>query len=156
MGDISEGVADTLQPVKKKYTKNQGFPYNFCLLIEGFGSGSGSIPLTNGSGSRRPKNMRIRWIRNTDRNESTNGPILKLRIETKPKRFDVFQNLKWNVSIHSKNFGTKPKLFDVFQLFLLKQNVSMYSKNFETKLFDVFQLFFLQKQNFLFFPNILE
>jgi len=31
-------------------------------MIEG--SGSGSIPLTNGSGSgsRRPKNMRIRWI----------------------------------------------------------------------------------------------
>jgi hypothetical protein len=29
------------------------------------GSGSGSIPLTNGSGfgSRRPKNMWIRWIR---------------------------------------------------------------------------------------------
>ncbi len=32
-------------------------------MIEG--SGSGSIPLTNGSGSgfRRPKNMWIRWIR---------------------------------------------------------------------------------------------
>ncbi len=27
------------------------------------GYGSGSIPLTNGSGSRRPKNMWIRWIR---------------------------------------------------------------------------------------------
>jgi hypothetical protein len=26
----------------------------------------------------------------------------------------VFQNLKWNVSVYSKNFGTKPKLFDVF------------------------------------------
>ncbi len=32
--------------------------YYFCLMIKG--SGSGSIPLTNGSGSRRPKNM---WIR---------------------------------------------------------------------------------------------
>jgi hypothetical protein len=30
-------------------------------MIEG--SGSGSIPLTNGSRSRRPKNMWIRWIR---------------------------------------------------------------------------------------------
>ncbi len=50
----------------------------------------------------------------TDRNESTNVPISKLRIETKPKRFDVFQNLKWNVSVYSKNFGTKPKLIDVF------------------------------------------
>ncbi len=56
----------------------------------------------------------------TDRNESTNIPISKLRIETKPKRFDVFQNLKWNVSVYFKNFGIKPKLFDVFQLFLAK------------------------------------
>jgi hypothetical protein len=33
------------------------FSYYFCLMIEG--SGSGSIPLTNGSGSgsRRPKNI---------------------------------------------------------------------------------------------------
>ncbi len=32
-------------------SKNQGFSYYFCLMIEG----SGSVPLTNGSGSRRPK-----------------------------------------------------------------------------------------------------
>ncbi len=48
-------------------SRNQGFSYIFCLVIEGsrFGSGtgSGSIPLTNGSGSRRPKNIRIRRIR---------------------------------------------------------------------------------------------
>ena len=50
--------------------------------------------------------------------ESTNVPISKLRIETKPKRFYVFQNLKWNVSIYSKNFGTKPKRFDLSQNFL--------------------------------------
>jgi hypothetical protein len=42
-------------------SRNQGFPYYFCMMIEG--SGSGSIPLTNGSGSGRPKNMCIRWIR---------------------------------------------------------------------------------------------
>ncbi len=41
----------------------------YCLVIEGSrsgaGSGSESIPLTDesGSGSRRPKNMWIRWIR---------------------------------------------------------------------------------------------
>jgi hypothetical protein len=35
--------------------------YFFGLVIEG--SRSGSIPLTDGSGSRRPKNMWIRWIR---------------------------------------------------------------------------------------------
>jgi hypothetical protein len=32
-------------------------------LTNGFGSGSGSIPLTNESGFGRPKNMWIRWIR---------------------------------------------------------------------------------------------
>ncbi len=47
--------------------RNQGFSYYFCLMIEGSGSGSRSIPLTNGSGSRRPKNLWIRWIRNTDK-----------------------------------------------------------------------------------------
>ena len=47
--------------------RNQGFSYYFCMNIEGSGaeSGSGSIPLTSGSGSGRPKNMWIRWIRNT-------------------------------------------------------------------------------------------
>ncbi len=52
--------------VKKKSqsSRNQGFSYYFCLVIEG--SGSGSRPLTNGSGSRRLKNIRIRIrIRNT-------------------------------------------------------------------------------------------
>jgi hypothetical protein len=42
-------------------SRNQGFSYYFCMMIEG--SGSGSIPLTSGSGSGRPKNMWIRWIR---------------------------------------------------------------------------------------------
>jgi hypothetical protein len=55
----------------------------------------------------------------------------------KPKRFDVFQNLKWNVFIYSKNFGTKPKFFDVFQLFLAKP-----------KLFDVFQLFLAKAEHY--------
>jgi hypothetical protein len=43
-------------------SRNQGFSYYFCMMIEGSGtgSGSGSIPLTSGSGSGRPKNM---WIR---------------------------------------------------------------------------------------------
>ena len=53
-------------------------------------------------------------------------------METKLKRFDVFQNLKWNVSIYSKNFGTKPKLFDVFHLF------------------------FSRSKTFIFIPKILE
>ncbi len=51
-------------------SRNQGFSYYFCTLIEGSGSGagSGSIPLTSGSGSGRPKNMWIRDIRIRIRN----------------------------------------------------------------------------------------
>jgi hypothetical protein len=42
---------------KSKNSRNQGFSYYFCLIeISGFGS----IPLTSGSESGRPKNM---WIR---------------------------------------------------------------------------------------------
>ncbi len=49
-------------------SRNQGFSYYFCMMIEG--SGSGSIPVTSGSGfgSGRPKNMWIRWIRIRIRN----------------------------------------------------------------------------------------
>jgi hypothetical protein len=46
-------------------SRNQGFSYYFCMMIEGSGSGSregsGSIHLTSGSGW--PKNIWIRWIR---------------------------------------------------------------------------------------------
>jgi hypothetical protein len=34
-------------------SRNQGFSYYFCMMIER--SGSGSMPLTSGSGSGRPK-----------------------------------------------------------------------------------------------------
>ncbi len=48
-------------------SRNLGFSYYFCMMIEGSRSraGSGSIPLTSGSGSGsgRPKNLWIRWIR---------------------------------------------------------------------------------------------
>ncbi len=46
---------------QKEVTKQweSRFSYYFCLMIEG----SGSIPLTTGSGSRRPKNIWIRRIR---------------------------------------------------------------------------------------------
>ena len=47
----------------------------------------------------------------TERNESTNVPISKLRIEMKPKRFDVFQNLKWNVFSLFQKFWNKTKTF---------------------------------------------
>ena len=48
---------------KSQNRRNQGFSFYFCLMIEG--SGVGSVPLTNGSGSGRPNNIRIR-IRNTE------------------------------------------------------------------------------------------
>ncbi len=49
-------------------SRNQCFTNCFCLMIEK--SGSGSIPLTNGSGSGswKPKNIRFR-IRNTGLNQ---------------------------------------------------------------------------------------
>jgi hypothetical protein len=49
----------------KSQKEDQGFSYYFCLLIEGAGSGSklGTIPLTIGSRSWRPKNIWIRRIR---------------------------------------------------------------------------------------------
>jgi hypothetical protein len=50
----------------------QGFSYYFCMMIEG--SGSGSIPLTSGSGSGRPKNTWIPWIR--IRNTASNPTYL--------------------------------------------------------------------------------
>jgi hypothetical protein len=41
----------------KTVSRNQGFSYHFCVMIEGSEakSGSGSIPLINGSGSNGPK-----------------------------------------------------------------------------------------------------
>ncbi len=38
-------------------SRNEGFSYYFCLIIEGSGTGSraGSVPRTNGSGSGNPK-----------------------------------------------------------------------------------------------------
>ncbi len=56
--------------LQSQNSRNQGFSYYFCLMIEG--SGSGSIPPTrrSGSGSRRPKNIWIRrntgWKKNPD------------------------------------------------------------------------------------------
>jgi hypothetical protein len=48
--------------MKSPKSRHQGFSYYFCLMIEGSGAGyeAGSIPLNNGSGFRRLKNIRIR------------------------------------------------------------------------------------------------
>jgi hypothetical protein len=64
---LFEGTFPSFSKVKSQKTsqssRNQGFSYYFCLVIEE--SGYGSIPLANwsGSGSRRPKNIRTRRIR---------------------------------------------------------------------------------------------
>jgi hypothetical protein len=56
----------------------QGFSYYFCMMIEG--SGSGSIPLTSGSGSGRPKNTWIRIRRSALRYKTVSA--FRIRIET--------------------------------------------------------------------------
>ncbi len=56
----------------------------------------------------------------TDRNESTNVQISKLRTETKPKRFDVFQNLKWNVSVYAKILEQNQNFLMCSNFFLVK------------------------------------
>ncbi len=73
-------------------SRNQGFSYHFCMMIEG--SGSRSITLTDGSGSGRPKNMRIRWnrIRNTDLNWSEQTEF-RARITSRK----VYNTLKINL-----------------------------------------------------------
>jgi hypothetical protein len=62
-------------------SRNQGFSYYFSM-IEGSGSGSGSIPLTSRSGSGRPKNMWIRWIRirNTGLHYGVGNPMPELTL----------------------------------------------------------------------------
>ncbi len=69
---------------KSQNSRNQGFSYYFCLMIEG----SGFVPLTNGSGYRsgRPKNIQSR-IRNTGTTNDEFGSarpknkrILRIRI----------------------------------------------------------------------------
>jgi hypothetical protein len=73
---LFEGTFFKYKKVKKKpqNSRNQGFSYFFCMMIEVFRSGS--IPLTNGSVSRSmtPKNIRIRRIRI----RNTGYPILCL------------------------------------------------------------------------------
>jgi len=58
-GTFTSFFKDKKSKRSHKNSRSQGFSYYFCLMIEG----SGSIPLTRGSGSRRPKTMRIRWFR---------------------------------------------------------------------------------------------
>jgi hypothetical protein len=80
----------------------------------------------------------------------------KAKDQTKPKRFDVFQNLKWNVSIYSKNFGTKPKLFDLFQIFFSNRKTFLFiPKTWKQNqnVFDLVHKFLKPKRNVLKSPK---
>ena len=72
-------------------SRNRGFSYYFCTMIEG--SESGSITLTNGSGSERPKNMWIR-IHNTGYHlifASGSGTSALFWTQLRPSRTSFFQ-----------------------------------------------------------------
>ncbi len=60
-GTFTSFFKDKKSKKKSQNSRNQGFSYYFCLMIEG--TGSGSVPLTNGSGSRRSINIWILQIR---------------------------------------------------------------------------------------------
>jgi hypothetical protein len=64
----------TKSPKEVKNSKNQGFSYYYCLMIEG----SGSIPLTSGSGSGRPKTCGSGTLLATRQEfmwEASDGPV---------------------------------------------------------------------------------
>ncbi len=72
-------------------SRNRGFSYYFCTMIEG--SESRSIILTNGSGSERPKNMWIR-IHNTGYHlifASGSGTSALVWTQLRPSRTSFFQ-----------------------------------------------------------------
>ncbi len=109
----SSNLNDFFAHYKKKSqsSRNQGFSYFFCLVIEGSRAGAESIPLANGSGYRRPKNMWIRWIRwirirNTAKqeagqyyllslwcNSSWGGAAVLLLPRVRPKSISILRNL---------------------------------------------------------------
>jgi hypothetical protein len=83
---------------------------------------------------------------------------IEAKDRNKTKTFDVFQNLKWNVSIYSKNFGTKPKLFDVFHLFFSKSKTFLFIPKIleQNQTFLCVPTFFYQKQNVTVYSKKLE
>jgi hypothetical protein len=80
--------------IKDPNSRNQSFYCYFCKMIEGSGSGSESILLTNGSGSGRPKNM---WIRISNTANFDNEPVsFKLFKNTNPNIFGSLKIFSFN------------------------------------------------------------
>jgi hypothetical protein len=88
------------------------------------------------------------WLWTQYRNECINVPISKLRIETKPKRFGVFQKIFFKMGTFlfiSKIFKTKPKRFVVFQNFLKERYYVFQELKNKTKTFWIVPAIFFGK-----------
>ncbi len=98
----------TQRPFKLRPRRNQVYSYYFCLMMEG--SASGSIPLSNESGSRRSKNMWIRWIRIRIRNTVRNtvmrislGTVAKSKIVSLERAVAVSGSLNESLGVDRTN-----------------------------------------------------
>ncbi len=109
------------------------FSYCFCLMIEGSGAGSGFIPHINGSGSGRPKNVRIR-IRNTDRisfPQSWGSVYINSMCDI--KFWKDIENLR---SVYKKTFFEFWAVSSVFDLFQLSKKFIVPSKRWKLFFFE--------------------
>ncbi len=94
---------------KSQSRRNQGFSYYFCLVREGSGSGVGSgsgiptVPLTNGSGSRRPKNIRIGRIRS------------QIRLRIRNTGLNTCHTFLRSLKSRSSNTGTQYRPFTAYR-----------------------------------------
>jgi hypothetical protein len=79
-------------------SRNEGFSYYFCLIIEGSGSGTGSVPRTNGSGSA----TLIRRLSDEVAASSSNshGSLKTYRISYRLGAI--------NTSVSIRRYGTRP------------------------------------------------
>jgi hypothetical protein len=77
--------------------------------------GSGSIPLTNGSGSERAKNMWIRWIHTTN-----NGIQIQIRYRYLEKYFDAVDEEKDDDNKHESGIAAVEDV-GVIKMVLIKK-----------------------------------
>ncbi len=86
---------------KSQNSMNRGFYYYFCLMIEGSGAGSRSVRHTNGSGSGRPKIIRILRI------------VIRIRIRNTATAYSVIviEAIKFSRYAHLRNMKVRQPLF---------------------------------------------